>query len=198
MMNDLYRKILDLHGIICEFGVLWGNNLALFESFRGVYEPYNYTRKIVGFDTFTGFPHIHEKDGMNSDLKEGYYAVTKGYEDYLNEILDYHEKQSPISHIKKYELVKGDATITVTKYLHDNPETIIAFAYFDFDLYEPTQKCLAAIKPYLTKGAVIGFDELNFHSFPGETRAFDEVLGINHYKIHHDRNNPMPSWIVFE
>ena len=31
-MNDLYRKIVNLQGIICEFGVLWGNNMALFES----------------------------------------------------------------------------------------------------------------------------------------------------------------------
>jgi hypothetical protein len=40
-MNDLYKKIIDVHGIIIEFRVRWGNNLALFESFRGIYEPFN-------------------------------------------------------------------------------------------------------------------------------------------------------------
>jgi hypothetical protein len=197
-MNDLYQKILDLQGIICEFGVFWGQNLALFESFRGIYEPYNYTRKIVGFDTFEGFASVDEKDGNSEIVQKGAYSTTKGYEEYLGKILEYHETVSPISHIKKYELVKGDATKKIGKYLADNPETIIAFAYFDFDLYEPTKACLEAILPHLTKGAIIGFDELNFHTFPGETRAFDEVFGINRYKIYRDRNNPVPSYIVFE
>src|SRR6476661_4121753 len=38
-MNELYRKIINVHGIVMEFGVRWGQNLALFESFRGAYEP---------------------------------------------------------------------------------------------------------------------------------------------------------------
>jgi hypothetical protein len=197
-MNDLYKKILDLQGIICEFGVFWGQNLALFESLRGIYEPYNYTRKIVGFDTFKGFAFVHEKDGNSEIIQKGAYSTTDGYEKYLTEVLQYHESISPIPHIKKHELVKGDATKTIKAYLSENPETIVAFAYFDFDVYEPTKVCLEAILPHLTKGAIIGFDELNFHTFPGETRAFDEVLGINRYKIYRDRNNPVPSYIVYE
>ncbi|MDR2406952.1 MAG: hypothetical protein LBE13_02395 [Bacteroidales bacterium] len=70
-MNTLYQKIIDLQGIICEFGVLWGNNLALFESFRGMYEPYNFGRKIVGFDTFEGFQNIHAKDGNDKIVRGG-------------------------------------------------------------------------------------------------------------------------------
>jgi hypothetical protein len=98
---------LDLQGIICEFGVFWGNNLALLETFRGMYEPYNYTRKIVGFDTFSGFPHTHEKNGKSKIVKKGSYSTTIGYEYYLGEILDYHEKQSPISHLKNMNWSKG-------------------------------------------------------------------------------------------
>jgi hypothetical protein len=196
-MNDLYKKIINMNGIICEFGTLWGNNLALFESFRGMYEPYNFSRKIVGFDTYEGFPGVHEKDGDNKIVEKGAYAVTKGYENYLSKILDYHEKQSPVTHIKKYELIKGDVSKTIKQYLEKNPETIIAFAYFDLDLYEPTKICLEAILPHLTKGAVIAFDELNWHEFPGETRAFNEVLGINNYTIHKDCNNPRPSYIIY-
>ena len=43
--HDLYRKIININGIIIEFGVRWGQNLALFESFRGIYEPYNFFTK---------------------------------------------------------------------------------------------------------------------------------------------------------
>lgn len=197
-MNDLYKKILDLQGIVCEFGIFWGQNLALFESFRGMYEPYNHTRKIVGFDTFEGFVGTDEKDGNAEIVKKGAYSTTKNYDEYLNQILQYHESLQPYPHIKKFELVKGDASKTAKKYLEDNPETIIAFAYFDVDLYEPTKVCLETILPHLTKGAIIGFDELNAHTFPGETKAFDEVLGIGRYKIYRDRICPAPSYIVYE
>jgi len=197
MFNELYKKITNLHGIVCEFGVRWGANLALFESLRGIYEPYNYNRKIVGFDSFSGFPAIHDKDGRAENVKVGSYSTTLGYEKYLERVLGYHELESPLSHIKKFELIKGDASVTINEFLKDNPQTIIAFAYFDFDIYEPTKNVLQAIRPHLTKGAVIGFDELNCKFFPGETRAFDEVLGINNYKIFRDQNNPMASYIIF-
>ena len=166
-----------------EFGVRWGQNLALFESFRGTYEPYNHSRKIVGFDTFSGFPSVHSKDGDADIVSEGALSVTKDYEKYLETVLDYHEKESPLSHIKKYQLVKGDATSTIVQYLSDNPETIIALAYFDLDLYEPTKKCLEKIKGHLTKGSIVGFDELNLHEFPGETLAFKEIFGLSNYRI---------------
>jgi hypothetical protein len=197
-MHDIYKKIIDIHGIICEFGVFWGQNLSLFESFRGMYEPYNYNRKIVGFDSFEGFVSLDKKDGYSDIIKKGNYSTTESYENTLSKILDYHESNSPISHIKKYELVKGDASVTINEYLNKNPETIIAFAYFDFDVYKPTKDCLEAILPHLSKGAIIGFDELNYHEFPGETLAFREVLGLNNYIIHHAANDPLISYVVFD
>ncbi|MFC1621574.1 crotonobetainyl-CoA--carnitine CoA-transferase [Candidatus Omnitrophota bacterium] len=197
-MNEIYKKIINVHGIVVEFGVRWGQNLALFESFRGIYEPFNHNRKIVGFDTFEGYPSKHEKDGGSDIVSVGAYSTTEGYEEYLKQVLDYHEQESPISQIKKYQLVKGDATKEIDKYLKDNPETIIAFAYFDFDIYEPTQKCLKAIKGHLTKGSIIGFDELNSHVFPGETLALKEVLGLDRYKIIRSPHSPHQSYIVIE
>ncbi|MDR1340708.1 MAG: hypothetical protein LBK58_11750 [Prevotellaceae bacterium] len=196
-MHDIYQKIVNIHGVICEFGVFWGQNLALFELFRGMYEPYNCNRKIIGFDTFEGFASLDKKDGISAIVKKGAYSTSAGYENILSQILDYHEANAPVPHIKKYELVKGDASITVKEYLHRNPETIIAFAYFDLDVYKPTKDCLEAILPHLSKGAIIGFDELNYHDFPGETLAFQEVLGINNYTIHQMPNNHLLSYIVF-
>jgi hypothetical protein len=196
-LHELYKKIIDVNGVIMEFGVRWGQNLALFESLRGMYEPYNYTRKIIGFDTFEGFPSIHEKDGNKKHIAKGAYSVVNDYQDYLEDLLNYHESESPISHKKKYELVKGDASENILTYLKDNPQTIISFAYFDFDIYEPTKKCLEAILPHLTKGSIVAFDELNDPNFPGETIAFQEVLGISNYKIIRSPLNPLISYIEF-
>lgn len=197
-VHELYQKIVNVHGIVIEFGVRWGRNLALFESFRGIYEPYNYTRKIVGFDTFEGYPNIAEKDGTAKVMTAGAYGVTSHYDEYLRQILDYHEGENPLSHIKKYEIVKGDATVEIKKYLERHPETIIALAYFDFDLYEPTKVCMEIIKDRLTKGSIVVFDELNCEDFPGETLAVLEVLGLSRYSIKRTPLNPTPSYIVVE
>lgn len=197
-MHDLYRMIIPVHGIIIELGVRWGTNLASFSAFRGMYEPYNYNRKIVGFDTFSGFPSVAKEDGSEPGVVKGAYGVSPDYEKYLESVLAYHETECPLPHIRKFELHKGDAGVTLEKYLKDHPETIIALAYFDFDLYEPTKKCLQLIKNHLTKGTVLGFDELNWPQFPGETLAVKEVLGLDRYSIRRSPHNPNPSYIVIE
>ena len=43
-------------GSIIQFGVRWGRELALFEMLRTIFEPFNHSRSIYGFDTFTGYP----------------------------------------------------------------------------------------------------------------------------------------------
>lgn len=195
-MHHLYSQIINVHGVVMEFGVRWGQNMALFEAFRGIYEPYNYNRKIIGFDTFSGFPEVHSNDGDKS--KFGDYSVTKDYEDYLEQILKFHGSNSPISHIKKYELVTGDACQTIDEYLARHPETIVSLAYFDFDIYTPTKKCLEAIKNHVTKGSIIAFDELNFEGFPGETIALKEVFGLDKYHIRRSPLAPLCSYIIIE
>jgi hypothetical protein len=195
-MTELYQKIIDVHGVIMEFGVRWGQNLALFSSLRGMLEPYNYNRKIIGFDTFQGFPSVDEKDG--GKVSKGDYSVSSGYRDILEGILAYHESESPIPHKRKFELVQGDATVTIYEYLKKNPETIVSFAYFDFDIYLPTKVCLEAILPRLTKGSIIAFDELNCPEFPGETLAVMEVLGLSNYAIKRSTLNPLISYLIIE
>ncbi len=197
-INEMYQHILDVHGVIMEFGVRWGRNLALYESLRGIYEPFNHNRKIIGFDTFSGFPSVDRKDGTDQIISVGAYNVSDNYKDYLSRVLDYHEQESPISHIKKYELVVGDASICIEQYLDAHPETIVAMAYFDFDIYQPTRDCLSAIKDRLTNGSVIGFDELNNATYPGETLALKETLGLSTYKIRHSRFSPTQSYLVIE
>lgn len=195
--NEIYKDILNVHGIIIELGTRWGQNLVTLNNLRGIYEPYNHSRRIVGFDTFEGFTPIDEKDGYNNMVKEGSYSVTNGYDMYLKNVLEYHETESPLAHIKKNTIIKGDATKTLKKYLEDHPETIIAFAYFDFDIYTPTRKCLELIQPYLTKGSVIGFDELCDPNFPGETVALREVFGTENIEIKRNQFSGIQSYYIF-
>lgn len=195
-MQKIYGLILPVHGVIMEFGVRWGQNMALFANLRGMLEPYNYTRRIIGFDTFDGFPSTASEDGALAH--KGAYNVTANWVEELETILDFHNQNAPIAHKKKHELVRGDATATLPAYLAAHPETIIALAYFDFDLYEPTRDCLKAIRPHLTKGSVLAFDELNMPEFPGETIAVREVLGLDRYALRRDPLSPMTSFMVVE
>jgi len=197
--NHIYQNhILRTHGVIMEFGVRWGQNLVTLNNLRGIYEPYNHNRKLIGFDTFEGFPVLNDKDGAHEVIAQGALSVTKGYENYLSELLDFHEKECPLNHIQKNRLVKGDATIQLEKYLNENPQTIIAFAWFDFDIYEPTKRCLELIRPYITKGTVIGFDELNDKDFPGETVALREVFGTHNVRIERNPYSGMQSYFIVE
>jgi hypothetical protein len=193
-LHDLYRRIVTVDGVVIELGVRWGQTLALFTSFRGMYEPFNYTRRIIGFDTFEGFPSVHDQDRPSGVSAVGGYAVTEGYDSYLRAVLDCHEQESPVAHIPKYELVKGDAVETLPSYLEAHPETVVALAYFDLDLYEPTRACLEALRPHLTRGSVLGFDELNCPQFPGETLAVREVLGLDGLRL---ERSPLVSYPAF-
>lgn len=197
-MDNLYRQILDVPGVVMEFGVKWGGNLSLFSALRGCYEPFNVRRKIVGFDTFEGFPSVHEKDGDAPLMEAGNLALPKGYDDYLRGIMDLQEKTQPLNHIKKYEVVKGDACQKVKEYLKDNPETVISLAYFDFDIYEPTKEVLNLIKDRLVKGSVVGFDELNDPACPGETLAVMETLGLNNIRLKRWQYCTKPVWFAVE
>jgi hypothetical protein len=95
-------------------------------------------------------------------------------------------------------LIKGDAVSSIRDYLASRPETIVSLAYFDFDIYEPTLACLSAIKGHLTKGSVIGFDELNNRDYPGETIALKEVLGLDRFSVRHSRFSPTQSYLIVE
>ena len=196
--NELYQQILNVHGIIIEFGTRWGQNLTTLSNLRGIYEPYNYNRKIVGFDTFNGFFDIDKKDGNDSTVKNGSFNVSEDYHVFLNKVLSYHETESPLSHIKKFEICKGDASIELERYLDRNPQTIIALVYFDFDIYNPTKKCLQLIKKHLIKGSVLGFDELNDPGFPGESLALDEVFGFNNIRLKRNKFSALQSYFTFD
>jgi len=181
--HEIYKKILNTHGVVMEFGVRWGQTLSLLAALRGIYEPFNRHRKIIGFDTFAGFKGMSEKDGALCKTVDGSFSVSENYEQYLGQILALQEALNPISHLKKFELVSGDATETIPAYLTRQPETLVSLAIFDFDIYKPTKAALEAIKPYLFKGSVLVFDELCDDIFPGETVALREVFDTTNLRV---------------
>ena len=194
--DELYRKIVNIPGSIIEFGIHWGNTLTLLTNLRGIYEPYNYSRKIIGFDTFEGFPSINEKDGDFSEI--GDFKITQNYEKILEEILNIHELNSPLAHIKKHELISGDICETLEPWLINNPHLLISMAIIDVDIYKPTKHILEKIIPRLTKGSLIVFDELNHPKYPGETIALLEEIGLNNLALRKHPHQTFCSYAVWE
>lgn len=194
-LNKIYEQILNVPGVICEFGVQWGATLATLSNLRGMLEPYNYSRTIIGFDTFSGFAGADVKDG--GLVAKGDYATMSDYMPKLEEIMQMHENASPLPHIKKFELVKGDASKTAPEWLENNPHAIISLAIFDMDVYKPTKDVLEAVLPRLTRGSILVFDELNCPRFPGETQAVHEVLGLGSLKLQRDPSQPYCAWAVW-
>lgn len=180
---EIFKRCLDIHGCVVECGVLGGAGVMTFAQVSSILEPYNQTRKIIGFDTFEGFPHISDKDatGTSQNLRVGAYA-DDSYEDVL-ECARIHNQFRLLNRCEQVELVRGDICRTVPEYLENNPHLVVSLLYLDCDLYEPTKTALQYFAPRMPKGSVIAFDELCFEEFPGETVALAETLGISSLRI---------------
>ena len=181
--REIYALVLNTHGIVIEFGVRWGQTLALLSNLRSILEPFNRHRRLVGFDTFDGFQGVAPEDGARAGCRDGDFSVSPSYEQELARVLTLHERLNPLSHLRRFELVRGDAVETVPAWFDAHPEAVVSLAILDFDIYAPTKAALLAIKPRLFKGSVPVFDELSDDVFPGETVAVREVLGLENLRI---------------
>jgi len=192
---EIFKKILNINGSIVECGVLHGAGLLAWSKLSSILEPINHPRKIIGFDTFEGFPSIDEKDIHTGDSSHFRKGGLKGstYQSVLRAI-ELYDLNRPLKHIPKIEIIKGDLMETGNRYVQDNPHLVVSLLYLDLDLYQATKKALEIFVPRMTKGSIICFDELNAKMFPGETIAVQEVLGLRNLNI---RRFPFDSYVSY-
>ncbi len=185
--REIFSRILGIHGNIVECGVFMGGGLFTWSQLSSIYEPVNHCRRVIGFDSFAGFPSVSAQDkpeeGLDATVGKGVGTYKFEHEEELVECARIHDLNRPVGHIPKIELVKGDAIQTMPGYLAENPHLVVALLYLDFDIYEPTKVALETFLPRMPKGAVIAFDELNQKQWPGETLAVLEAVGIRNLKI---------------
>jgi hypothetical protein len=190
---EIFKRMLPINGSIIECGVLHGGGLLTWAKLSSIFEPANHTRKVIGFDTFEGFPSVHEKDGTSSTLVRKGQLTGSSLEDVKDAIALY-DSNRPIAHIPKVELVQGDLATSAATYVEQNPHLVVSLLYLDVDLYEPTKAALEAFIPRMPKGSIVAFDELNAKIFPGETQAVDEVLGLRNLRV---ERFPFDSYVSF-
>lgn len=195
---EMFKEVLDVHGAIVECGVHLGGGLMTWAQLSAIYEPFNHVRKVVGFDTFEGFAGVSDKDKA-----AGADAIGKGtfsapaFED-LERCIKVFDYGRPLPHIKKVELVKGDANKTIPQYVQDNQHLVVALLFLDFDVYEPTKAAIEALRPRMPKGAIVAFDELYIRQWPGETLAVLETFGIQNLRIKRFPHQPQLSYAKLE
>ncbi len=193
--NELFKLQLDIPGVIVECGCHYGQGLLTFSQLSSIYEPYNHTRRVIGFDTFGGFPSVSPKDSnAETRWKIDDLATHESIVSELGRSIELQDMNRPIGHIPKAELVIGNALETIPAYLERNPHLVVSMLYLDFDIYEPTKAAIEALIPRIPKGGLLAFDELNAGNCPGETLALLETLGILTLAL---RKTPFDAYISY-
>jgi len=198
--NELFVKQLAIHGSIVELGVGRGAGLFTWAHLSSIYEPSNYTREIIGFDTFTGFPSLTRNDtsfaGASDELHIGGLSVGSNMKNDIERAAVLHDKTRFLGHIPKIRIVDGEIESTVPDFLTSNPHLIVSLLHLDADLYSPTCCALEHLVPRIPKGGLIVFDELNNRRFPGETIAAHELLGISAMELNRLPYCPTVSYLI--
>ena len=172
---EIYKMIKEIPGEIVECGVFKGASFLRFAMFREIFgNPFS--KKMIGFDTFGKFPETSFQDdekarnqfinsaGSNSIAKEQLLEIL------TNKGLNKHA-----------ELIEGDITETVPRYIKTNPELKISLLNLDTDIYEPAVTILEHLYPRITKGGILMLDDYGTH--PGETKAVDDFFAEKSVEI---------------
>lgn len=182
---ELFCKTINLPGDIVELGVFRGMSLMEWANFVEIRNMGDRQKQVFGFDNFTGFTALTEKDGKASD---DMHKTVGGfdssmYEAALEDAISIYDKDRFIPYKARVKLVKGDIEKTVPKFVQDNPGLRISLIHFDADMYEPTKVGLEHFYPLIVKGGVILFDEYGIRPWSGESTAVDEYFADKDVEI---------------
>ena len=188
---EVYKKIINIPGIVLEAGVFKGGSLIQWATFRELLENEK-SRKIIGFDMFGAFP---ESNTVQSDKT----FVKKWNKQFANEFVSKKELEDSLAlkKIGNVQLVEGDIRKSLPKFLKNNPELRIALLHIDTDVYEPCKVILDLCWNKIVHGGIVLFDD--YATIEGETVAVDEFFKSKPYKIQKFTfSHEKPSFIVKE
>lgn len=194
-MYEIFKLVLPVKGSVVECGVFKGFGVMSWAKLSAMLEPENLTRRVYAFDTFAGFPSVHEKDATQvADVVEG--GLFADSYDELNALVAEYDRDRFLGHVDKVHLVKGDVVQTVPRFVEEHPHLVVSLLFLDMDLYEPTRAALEHFVPRMPKGAVIAFDELDNPMWPGETLALLESLGMGRLELRRMEWDPYIAYAV--
>lgn len=205
---ELFKKIVDVPGVIVECGVGKGGGLFSWLQIARLLDPFHILRIVIGFDTFAGFPSVSDKDHADSKPADQNFHMAPEYLARWGAVQSSNwavvardgDELSPGKYQRVQDgrifMVKGDFVQIGRGFVEKNPQLICALLYLDFDLYEPTKAAIEAFLPRMPRGSVIAFDELNHPGWPGETMAVMETIGLNPLPLRRIPFEPTVSYAV--
>jgi hypothetical protein len=196
--SKIFEQILHVPGSIIDCGVFMGGGLMTWAHLSAILEPLNHVRRIVGIDTFDGFPAISAEDRTTVEaLATPGGLSADSYAD-LTEAIRLYDLYRPLGHIPRVKLVRGNAVGAIPKFIEETPHLVVALLYLDFDLFQPTEVAIRNFLPFMPKGSIIAFDELNNSFWPGETVAVRETIGLRNLRLQRFSFQPQISYAVLE
>ena len=196
-MYEIFKMILPVKGSIVECGVFRGFSVMAWAKLSTILEPENFTRRVYGFDTFSGFPSVKEADHSSSGAAVTGDFQTSSYEE-LQELIQVYDQDRFLGHLPKVQLVAGDACKTIPEFVARNTHLLVSLLFLDFDLYEPTKIALETFLPRMPRGSIVAFDELDNPIWPGETMALLDCIAVNRLKIQRLEWDPYIGYAVIE
>jgi hypothetical protein len=184
-LYELFRLTVDLPGDIVELGVFRGQTLMMFANFLESRNIGDRTKKVWGFDNFTGFGTLSPEDGPqygHVHKLEGDFSPAKYLEE-LTEVIRIFDNDRFVPWKKRIELIIGDVEETVSRFVEENPGVRISLLHFDIDLYKPTLTGLKYLFPRVVRGGVVIFDEYGVLEWGGESLAVEQYLAEQNYEI---------------
>ena len=195
--KEIIDKITHIPGCILELGIQWGATTSLLYNLTSIQEPFNFRRKVIGFDTFQGFPSssINELE-KKLGWEENALSTDSKVQEMIENSLELHQNFSAMPHMKRFELVKGDVIETLPSWFESNPCETVAICIFDMDLGIPTKKSLIEVLKHTQKGSVLVFDEYSHPLFPEEGRVAREILEPNKFEFKKSPFLPYTSYVI--
>jgi len=182
---EVFKHTLDIPGSIVDCGVFKGHSLMLWAKLVEIYSPGDTFKKIIGFDTFSGFPKLNKKDGPVITRRDKFVGgfSAKSFLPILEKVIEINQRDSMIPRFQRVILQKGDVKKTIPEFVKKNSGTRISLLHLDLDLYEPTKIALENLYPLVSPGGVVLLDDYGMSEFQGESLAFDEYFGENKPKL---------------
>lgn len=186
-MYEVFKMVLPVKGSVVECGVFRGFGFMSWAKLSTILEPENFTRRIYGFDTFSGFPTIGIRD--ENVVDDAVVALPQvgdlcsNSQTELEALIGQYDHDRFLGHMDKAHLVAGDACQSIPQFVKEHPHLLVSLLFLDFDLYEPTKTAIEHFAPRMPRGSILAFDELDNPIWPGETQALLDTLGINSVQI---------------
>jgi hypothetical protein len=201
---EIYKLAMHRPGHIVELGVYRGESFFNWARFVEAHNMGERETRIIGFDSFTGFTNVSEKDISAANRSEASLAHEHGIKvggfdpgeralERIKELIEIFENDHFVPQKRRLELVVGDVTKTIPQYVEEHPGLRISLLHLDVDLYEPTLIGLKYLFPLVVSGGVIVLDEYGQEKFAGESAAFDDYFGKKRPKVTKSRLVSNPS-----